>query len=97
MREIRLSGSVEGVMGNHDSYSDSASKVPAALSRRPRRLRCRRSANSDFAVSLGRFRAVDSNCLQEAIPPRAPKYSRPQPVFGAGIKSQLRRSLMAVV
>jgi hypothetical protein len=22
MREIRLSGSVEGVMGNHDSYSD---------------------------------------------------------------------------
>jgi len=23
MREIRLSGSVEGVMGNHDSYSDS--------------------------------------------------------------------------
>ncbi len=24
MREIRSSGSVEGVMGNHDSYSDSA-------------------------------------------------------------------------
>jgi len=23
MREIRLSGSVEGVMGNHDLYSDS--------------------------------------------------------------------------
>jgi len=23
MREIRKSGSVEGVMGNHDSYSDS--------------------------------------------------------------------------
>jgi hypothetical protein len=23
MRETRLSGSVEGVMGNHDSYSDS--------------------------------------------------------------------------
>ena len=23
MREIRSSGSVEGVMGNHDSYSDS--------------------------------------------------------------------------
>jgi len=25
MRESRLSGSVEGVMGNHDSYSDSGS------------------------------------------------------------------------
>jgi len=24
MRETRSSGSVEGVMGNHDSYSDSA-------------------------------------------------------------------------
>jgi hypothetical protein len=24
MRECRLSGSVEGVMGNHDSYSDSS-------------------------------------------------------------------------
>jgi len=24
MRESRLSGSVEGVMGNHDSYSDSS-------------------------------------------------------------------------
>ena len=24
MREIRLSGSVEGVMGNHDLYSDCA-------------------------------------------------------------------------
>jgi hypothetical protein len=26
MRETRLSGSVEGVMGNHDSYSDSQTK-----------------------------------------------------------------------
>jgi hypothetical protein len=28
MREIRLSGSVEGVMGNHDSYSDSGLVTP---------------------------------------------------------------------
>ena len=28
MREIRSSGSVEGVMGNHDSYSDSS--LPAS-------------------------------------------------------------------
>ena len=27
MRETRLSGSVEGVMGNHDSYSDSGFDV----------------------------------------------------------------------
>jgi len=27
MREIRSSGSVEGVMGNHDSYSDSCTKT----------------------------------------------------------------------
>ena len=27
MRETRLSGSVEGVMGNHDSYSDYASMI----------------------------------------------------------------------
>jgi len=26
MRECRSSGSVEGVMGNHDSYSDSAER-----------------------------------------------------------------------
>ncbi len=29
MREIRSSGSVEGVMGNHDSYSDSHLRRPA--------------------------------------------------------------------
>jgi hypothetical protein len=29
MREIRSSGSVEGVMGNHDSYSDSPPRVGA--------------------------------------------------------------------
>jgi len=27
MREIRSSGSVEGVLGNHDSYSDSAPPI----------------------------------------------------------------------
>jgi len=29
MRETRSSGSVEGVMGNHDSYSDSGDSVHA--------------------------------------------------------------------
>jgi hypothetical protein len=29
MRETRLSGSVEGVMGNHDSYSDTAFRTQA--------------------------------------------------------------------
>ena len=28
MREIRSSGSAEGVMGNHDSYSDSRGSDP---------------------------------------------------------------------
>jgi len=34
MREIRSSGSVEGVLGNHDSYSDSgiASRVAIHVS-----------------------------------------------------------------
>ena len=30
MREIRSSGSVEGVMGNHDSYSDFTLIIPSA-------------------------------------------------------------------
>jgi hypothetical protein len=32
MRETRSSGSVEGVMGNHDSYSDSFSPRPRTIS-----------------------------------------------------------------
>jgi hypothetical protein len=31
MRESRSSGSVEGVMGNHDSYSDSCETAEAAI------------------------------------------------------------------
>ncbi len=31
MRQSRLSGSVEGVMGNHDSYSDLGSPSPATI------------------------------------------------------------------
>jgi len=31
MRETRLSGSVEGVMGNHDSYSDFPTRAYAPL------------------------------------------------------------------
>jgi hypothetical protein len=33
MREIRLSGSVEGVVSNHDPYSDSTAIVGIAESR----------------------------------------------------------------
>jgi len=29
MRQSRLSGSVEGVMGNHDSYSDTFVRLPS--------------------------------------------------------------------
>jgi hypothetical protein len=49
MRESRSSGSVEGVMGNHDSYSDSFCRVPhsgrrpeAAAARGAERQGCRR-------------------------------------------------------
>jgi len=31
MREIRLSGSVEGVVSNHDPYSDSVRLPPGAV------------------------------------------------------------------
>jgi hypothetical protein len=34
MRETRLSGSVEGVMGNHDSYSDFAFSLTKCLFQR---------------------------------------------------------------
>jgi hypothetical protein len=33
MRQFRSSGSVEGVMGNHDSYSDFAASHPLARGR----------------------------------------------------------------
>jgi len=38
MREIRLSGSVEGVMGDHDSYSDSCEGKTAAIASRLERI-----------------------------------------------------------
>ena len=54
MREIRPSGSVEGVVGNHDSYSDlhvtrAASSASPTLSPRSSLLRRRRDSGAEWA------------------------------------------------
>ena len=57
MREIRPSGSVEGVIGNRDSYSDlhvtrAAPSAPPTLSPRSSRLRRRRDSGSEWVETI---------------------------------------------
>jgi hypothetical protein len=61
MRESRLSGSVEGVMSNHDSYSDSllidyrnSHGNPWAVARVFNSVKCQESCRR--AQTVGRFR-----------------------------------------
>jgi hypothetical protein len=61
MRETRSSGSVEGVMGNHDSYSDSyAALTPRGANPRSpvAQTTCRVRQPSDFPIAGQSFHIV---------------------------------------
>src|SRR5580693_5759009 len=53
MREIRSSGSVEGVVSNHDPYSDYLCPL-ATKNHREQQVRLSTSVNQDFRVDLSR-------------------------------------------
>jgi hypothetical protein len=93
MREIRSSGSVEGVVGNHDSYSDRFDCMSAGLSRSRRWLAAALGLNrSECGVGRAARNAREGAvrcilimaCLHSCRPSATERVASARPEGGAG-------------
>ena len=97
MREIRLSGSVEGVMGNHDSYSDSGLRFSATAGYRGTGNQYVGSepdtqpvtgANRDGGETIQKALQDLGGSLPESLPGPGPETCRASPIRIAALQGQ---------